>query len=289
LIEAESMTLASTPVATATPLYAQAGRALRRRLIALLVDTAVVALLDVIVNRIFGVTRPTGAGTIALVSGGIGSVTTQTVADWPWLTLLWLAYYALLEGMFGATVGKAIVGLRVTDLYGRRLGWKSAMTRNLARIIDFLPVLYLIGGSLTLVTREHQRLGDRAAQTLVLPVDAITSPPLSEPAVRRRVAILAALLAIVIGYSGWFAYFGRPPLVIEGAVNTSVQTFAQGVSRYSLGAPRWGNGTVSYPITYQTEQTNQSCQGEITLLWNGFPPGWEISGGDTHCSPRIYP
>lgn len=283
------MTLASTPVTTATPLYAQAGRALRRRLVALLVDTLVVTLLDAIVNWIFGVARPTGGGTIALLSGGIGSVTTQTVADWPWLTLLWLAYYALLEGLFGATVGKAIVGLRVTDLHGHRIGWKSATTRNLARIIDFFPVLYLIGGTLALLTREHQRLGDRAAHTLVLPVGAITSPPLSQPAVRRRAAILASLLTIPIGYSGWFAYFGRPPLVIESAVNAQVQMFGQGVSSYSLGAPRWGNGTVSYPIVYQTEQTNQSCQGEITLVWNGLPPGWEFSGGESRCSPRIYP
>src|ERR1700740_557950 len=138
------MTLASAPIAAATPLYAQAERALRRRFVALLIDTVVVALLDAIVNWIFGVRRPTGGGTIVLVSGGAGAVTTQTVADWPWLTLLWLAYYALLEGLFGATAGKAIVGLRVTDLYGRRIGWPSATVRNLIRIIDFFPVLYVV-------------------------------------------------------------------------------------------------------------------------------------------------
>jgi uncharacterized RDD family membrane protein YckC len=281
------MTLASTPVDTVTPFYAPAEQALRRRIVALLIDTVVIAVVAAGINSIFGVTQPTFSGTIALVSGGLAI--TQTVTDWPWLALAWIGYYATLEGLFGATVGKAIVGLRVTDLYGRRTGWKSATTRNIGRIIDVLPVLYLIGGIQALVTREHQRLGDRWAKALVVPVEAVPSSPLSKFAVRQRVTLLAALLAILVAYSGWFAYFGRPPLVIKGAVNTHSAMFNQGVNTYHLGSPAWGKGTVTYPIAYQTQQTLQSCSGHITLDWTGFPTGWEMGSSEVSCSPRIYP
>jgi uncharacterized RDD family membrane protein YckC len=285
------MSLAGAPATDPISLAAATGRALPRRLLALIADTLVISILDEIINGTFGVTRVTSGIATTMGSGGFTSFTTQTTVDWPWLALLWVTYYAVLEGLFGATVGKRFTGLRVTDLEGRRLGPQAAIVRNLARLLDVLPFGYLLGGILTLVTRQHQRLGDRLAGTIVVPVGAVTSPPL-EPGVRRRRAIgVAAATALLLALCAVFSYFGRPPLVIEGDKNTSSGIFSEGVSSYTLGSPRWGTATVTYPITYELARTTQTCRGTITLNWYGyFPnPGWMMGSSETNCSPRIYP
>src|SRR2546430_9361298 len=166
------MRLAGAPTAAPISLGAATGQALPRRLAALILDALVISLLDAIINGTFGVTRVTGGVVPSMASGGFTSFTTQTTVDWLWLTLLWVGYYAVLEGLFAATVGKRLAGVRVTDLEGRRIGWQAAILRNLGRLLDALPFLYLLGGILTLKSRQHQRLGDRFAGTLVLPAAA---------------------------------------------------------------------------------------------------------------------
>jgi len=283
------MSLAGPPVADPISPASATGRALPRRFLALVADTLVISLLDAILNGTFGVERVTSGVATTMGSGGFTSFTTQTTVDWPWLALLWVTYYAVLEGLFGASIGKALARLRVTDLEGRRIGPQAAIVRNLARLLDVLPFGYLLGGILTLATRHHQRLGDRLAGTIVVPVSALTSPPL-EPRVRRRRAVaVAAATALLLALCAGFAYFGRPPLVIEGAKNTSNGIFSQGVTSYTLGSPRWGTGEVTYPITYELARTTQTCRGFITLNWNWSQAGWVFSSGETQCSPRIYP
>src|SRR6266550_9142348 len=100
------MSVAGAPVADPVNLASAAGRVLPRRLLALVADTLVISLLDAIINGTFGVARVTSAVATTITSGGFTSFTTQTTVDWPWLALVWVAYYALLEGLFGATLGK---------------------------------------------------------------------------------------------------------------------------------------------------------------------------------------
>src|SRR5713226_666164 len=115
------MGLAGAPAAAPIDLAPVTGRALPRRLLALVVDTVVISLLDAIVNGTFGVTRVTSGIATSMSSGGFTSFTTQTTVDWPWLALLWVTYYAVFEGLFGATLGKGLTGLRVTDVDGHRI------------------------------------------------------------------------------------------------------------------------------------------------------------------------
>src|SRR2546421_472123 len=192
------MSLAGAPVTAPISLAAASGRVLPRRLLALVADTLVISLLDAIVNGTFGVAHVTSGVATTMISGGFTSFTTQTTVDWPWLALLWVAYYIVLEGLFGATLGKLLAGLRVTDLEGRRLTRQAAILRNVARLLDVLPVLYLLGGILTLTSQQHQRLGDRLARTLVLPASAMISPPLPLHVPRRRALGLAAATAFVL-------------------------------------------------------------------------------------------
>lgn len=79
-----------------------------------------------------------------------------------------LAYYIVLEGLTATTLGKWLLGLKVIRVDGAHYGWKSAFLRNILRIIDGLPFLYLVGIVAIAVTQNRQRLGDLAARTLVV-------------------------------------------------------------------------------------------------------------------------
>jgi uncharacterized RDD family membrane protein YckC len=283
------VSVAGPPAAAPIDLAPVTGRALPRRFLALVVDTLVISLIDAILNGAFGVTRVASGIATSIGSGGFTSFTTQTTTDWPWLVLVWVAYYAALEGLFGATLGKRLVGLRVTDLEGHYIGPQAAIVRNLARLLDWLPFLYLLGGAIVLATAEHQRWGDRMARTLVVPSAAVVGPPLPSPVSRRRAIGVAAAAAVLLAFCGGFAYFGRPPLVIEGLRNTSEGIFSEGASSYTLGSPKWGTGTVTYPITYEVARTAQTCRGLITLTWYWPSIGWVFANAETQCSPRIYP
>lgn len=82
------------------------------------------------------------------------------VLDW--------GYHVVFEWHNGRTPGKALVGLRVLSERGLRLTIGQSMVRNLFRLIDMLPVLYLAGGALTVRDRLGRRLGDLAAGAVVV-------------------------------------------------------------------------------------------------------------------------
>ena len=151
-----------------------------------------------------------------------------------------------------------------------------------------LPFAYLLGGAIVLASRNHQRLGDRLAGTVVVPGSAVTSAPLDRAAVLKRSIGLAAGVVILLAFCAWFAYFGRPPLVIEGWRNTGDFIFRQPVSTYQLGSGRFAGGSVSYPISYRVASTDQTCKGEVTLRWS-WGQGWLPGDAIINCTPRIYP
>src|SRR5207253_6191867 len=76
-------------------------------------------------------------------------------------------YYWLLEGAFGATMGKAIVGVRVTRQDGTVPGLGSSAIRNAFRLLDALP-FYILGFFVAAFSRGRRRIGDYAAGTFVL-------------------------------------------------------------------------------------------------------------------------
>jgi len=87
-------------------------------------------------------------------------------AFWVFL-LLGLGYYVVCEGGTGATLGKRMVGIQVIGEDGEDLTLGAAVVRNLLRVIDCL-FFYLVGAIFALTSAQGQRLGDRAAHTLVV-------------------------------------------------------------------------------------------------------------------------
>lgn len=83
--------------------------------------------------------------------------------------VLYWGYFTLFEAFWrGQTPGKHIMKLRVIKDAGRQITLFEAMSRNLLRIIDYLPFFYLAGVITMLCTKRHQRLGDLVAGTIVV-------------------------------------------------------------------------------------------------------------------------
>lgn len=114
-----------------------------------------------------------------------------------------IGYYVGFETLNGGqTPGKRAAGLRVIKDSGAPVDMWASVVRNLARIVDLLPVAYAVGLITILSTRNNQRLGDLAAGTLVVRIRKPVPPPtLSTPdpleAVWDVASVTAADLAVV--------------------------------------------------------------------------------------------
>ena len=81
--------------------------------------------------------------------------------------LLSILYFIVMEATQGATLGKMALGLRVVKVDGSPISWRESIIRNLLRIVDGL-FAYLVGAILIWNSPLRQRLGDRAAGTVVV-------------------------------------------------------------------------------------------------------------------------
>lgn len=77
----------------------------------------------------------------------------------------YLVYTTVTELMFGRTVGKMIVGLKIVSLDGSPATRAMILQRNLLRVTDMLPSPMLL---LVFLSPLRQRVGDIAAGTLVV-------------------------------------------------------------------------------------------------------------------------
>lgn len=128
----------------------------------------------------------------------------ETDARWFMAVLLpaaavYLLYHPLLEtALRGLTPGKRLTGLRIVDRDGGVPTTSALVLRNLFRIIDSLPLLYGVGLTAMLLTREQTRVGDAAAGTLVVydrAIEPLLAQPSHSPAVSRQAAARLGLLA----------------------------------------------------------------------------------------------
>jgi uncharacterized membrane protein SpoIIM required for sporulation/uncharacterized RDD family membrane protein YckC len=96
---------------------------------------------------------------------------------------IYLLYHPILEPlMSGRTPGKRMAGLRVLTLEGQVPTFSALITRNVFRLIDSLPVSYVVGLLFVFFGKRHMRLGDLAAGTVV----AVERAPFLEKLARER-------------------------------------------------------------------------------------------------------
>ena len=136
-----------------------------------------------------------------LIVGKIFSVITPSIAAFNHLSLQWTeaiyvflvflfnwGYFTLFEAFWnGRTPGKRIARIRVIQRSGRAIGLFESMARNFIRYIDQIPFFYAVGAIAIFATRDHQRLGDLAAGTLVVR-DRIEDAPASTESTRTFTA-----------------------------------------------------------------------------------------------------
>lgn len=83
--------------------------------------------------------------------------------------VIYFLYHLILEILMdGRTPGKRIAGIRIVTRDGKVPGIGAHFIRNIFRLVDGLPIAYLIGITTTLVTERNLRFGDLAAGTLLI-------------------------------------------------------------------------------------------------------------------------
>jgi uncharacterized RDD family membrane protein YckC len=80
--------------------------------------------------------------------------------------IFWLVYEALMIQLFGQTVGKIAVNVRVVNIDGSKItagqSWIRALVKTVLSIISFIPIFF---------TRQRTGLHDMAARTRVIKIN----------------------------------------------------------------------------------------------------------------------
>ncbi len=93
------------------------------------------------------------------------------------ISLGYLAFFIVLQGLAGGSPGKLLTGLRVVDERGQRAGIGRSLVRTLLWVVDGAPwFLPLVGFIVGLTSTGHRRVGDMAAKTYVVSRKDVGTP-----------------------------------------------------------------------------------------------------------------
>jgi uncharacterized RDD family membrane protein YckC len=124
------------------------------RFVALVVDLLLILGVSGVISQLTRGTLP----------GALGIVVEALIL----LVLTW-GYHVYFEIRHqGQTPGKRIAGIRVVDGRGLPLSLEQSFVRNVVRVLDVLPIGYALGALACQLDRHHRRLGDIAADTIVV-------------------------------------------------------------------------------------------------------------------------
>ena len=198
-------------------------------------------------------------GVAALIYNGRWSLAAPLSPDSRWFIFvvapaagIYCLYHLVLEiASHGRTPGKRLAGVHIVARDGGSPSVGALLIRNVFRLVDSLPLFYGVGLIATLVTRDHVRIGDMAAGTLLayehtelaLPArpqsqardrivtaahveianDLLTRWSSLEPTARRRLA-----LAIISKYDN--PTTGASPADDDRALRTQLEHLTQGAT-----------------------------------------------------------
>ncbi len=129
-----------------------------QRFAALLIDT-VVLLIGAIAVGLAVAPLLAAVGLFNLISAHI-------LADLYLMVVIWLYYAKMESSPLQATVGKLVLGLKVTDLNGQQISFKRATARYFGKFVSLL--LAFIGFLMIAMTKNNQGLHDIMASCVVV-------------------------------------------------------------------------------------------------------------------------
>jgi len=141
------------------------------RFVAILIDFIIIGIISAFITAPFRI--PSVNVTVSNFTNGTlqnVSVASSALAATGGLisVIIMFLYFTLLQGAYGQTVGKMAVKIKVVKEDGTKIDYVDAFVRTLLLFIDFVPVLFLLGAILIWTSDKKQRLGDRAARTIVV-------------------------------------------------------------------------------------------------------------------------
>ena len=146
----------------------EASGILGRRTAAAVIDAMVVLIVFVVAAKTLG--KGDESRSLLAESKGGGAR--------PVFILLTFLYFFGTELLWGQTIGKRVMKLRVVGLDGGKLGAGPSAIRNIVRFVDAFPAFYVVGAiALFTIGNKTARLGDLAAKTKIVPDDTPPPPP----------------------------------------------------------------------------------------------------------------
>lgn len=121
-----------------------------KRVIAILIDSIIVGIATAIL------------GLLTDVSGIFNWLALPFV-----MGLIYILYFTITESIYGSTMGKRMVNLKVMKTNGKKPSLESAFIRNISKIHFLLLLLDTLGGFFT-SKDTHQRYVDQIANTTVV-------------------------------------------------------------------------------------------------------------------------
>jgi len=134
-----------------------------KRLVAYIIDWVILLAVTVMISIGMGIFA---AGSGIDIEDEQALLIYQAQANLLSFLVAWL-YYALMESSARqATFGKSILGMKVTNLQGERIGFGRASVRFFSKILSAL--LFFIGFIMIAFTEKKQGLHDLIASTLIV-------------------------------------------------------------------------------------------------------------------------
>jgi len=183
-------------------------------------------------------------GPLARIMGGVGTGILLTL----YFLIEWFYPVAFELSRWGATPGKRVFGLKTVMDNGLPITPAASLTRNLLRVVDFMPALFGFGIFSMLWRRDYKRIGDIVAATLVvyqpkpfkrIALDNVTpvAPPrnLSIAEQKALLALAARAPRLTTARVDELAAVAAPLLGLP----VSDQTPPQVITRQVLGVAQW--------------------------------------------------